>query len=99
MKNSIRIGLMTSAAIIIIKTLNTVVVYHYFSFDKYLTAVAIAFFLAGYFFAVRKSHETSLSPAFGLPRNGLDDEISFEQLRKIRYSLTSREITIFRFIA
>lgn len=99
MSRIIRIGLITSAAILTIKTLNILLVYHYFNFDKYLAAVAVAFFLAGYFFSSKKEPGNHFSPALLFPKNGLEEEVPFNQLRQIRYSLTNRELTIFRFIA
>ncbi|HEX4851734.1 MAG TPA: LuxR C-terminal-related transcriptional regulator [Puia sp.] len=98
-RNSIKIGLITSAAVLVIKTLNTLLVYRYFGFDKYLAVVAAAFFLVGYVIASRKSTSTGLSPALVLAKNEKDGERIIDQLREIRYSLTNREMAIFRYIS
>ena len=50
LKNQLfKIGVITSAAILVIKFLSTLLVYQFFTFDMYLALAAIAFLLTGYF--------------------------------------------------
>src|ERR1700704_3688092 len=85
----LKVGLTTSVVILIIKLLNTLLVYHFFTFDKYLAVVAIVFLLTGHFLFPRKliagtSPKQTTSPEIILSRQ---NEYA-EELRVIRYSLT-----------
>src|ERR1700744_5075803 len=48
-KTSIKIGIAASLAIILFQVSNLLLVYKYFKFDYYITAVAILFLIAGFF--------------------------------------------------
>jgi len=50
-KTSIKIGIAASLAIILFQVSNIFLVYKYFKFDYYITAIAILFLVAGYFFS------------------------------------------------
>ena len=47
-KTSVKIGIATALAIILFQVSNIFLVYKYFKFDYYLTAIAILFLIAGY---------------------------------------------------
>jgi DNA-binding CsgD family transcriptional regulator len=95
----LNVGLTTSVAILIVKLLSTLLVYHFFTFDKYLAVVAVVFLLAGHFLFPRKliagdSPKQIVSPEIILLRQS-----EYPELRGIRYSLTNRELVIFRHLA
>ena len=53
-KRSVKIGVAAALAIILFQVSNIFLVYQYFKFDYYITAVAILFLLAGFFISKYK---------------------------------------------
>ena len=53
-KRSVKIGIAAALAIILFQVSNIFLVYQYFKFDYYITAVAILFLLAGFFISKYK---------------------------------------------
>jgi len=60
LKTSIKIGIATSLAIILFQVSNLFLVYKYFKFDYYITAVAILFLVAGFF--ISRYRQSSINP-------------------------------------
>jgi DNA-binding CsgD family transcriptional regulator len=94
----LKIALVTATAILIVKTLNTLLVYHFFTFDKYLAIVAICFLIIGYFLA-KKDQIISFSSQVAFLQNSFSENEKLSTLKNARYSLTNREIDVFRYIA
>jgi len=84
--NTIRIGLITGLSIVFIQFLNTLLVYHFFRFDIYLSLFAVAFLLIGYFLFPKRTDPVFIPQ----PENDL----------KIRLgNLSNRELEIFKLVA
>jgi DNA-binding NarL/FixJ family response regulator len=91
----LKIGLVTAATIILIKVCNTLLVYHFFRFDWYLSSVALSFLIAGYLLSNQKGIQvTKLSAP-----NILEVDPAFEELMRMRQYLTSREVIVFKYLA
>ena len=54
LKISIKIGIAAALAIILFQVSNTLLVYKYFKYDYYITAVAVLFLIAGFFISKYK---------------------------------------------
>ena len=50
-KTSIKIGIASALAIVLFQISNIFLVYKYFKFDYYITAIAVLFLIAGYIFS------------------------------------------------
>jgi DNA-binding CsgD family transcriptional regulator len=53
-KISLKIGIATALAVILFQVSNIFLVYRYFKFDYYITAVAVLFLIAGFFISKQK---------------------------------------------
>ena len=95
----LEIGLMTSTAILAVKLLNTLLVYHFFTFDKYLAIVASVFLLAGYFLSSKKQTIVFYSEPVFIETSLAEQNECLAELKAIRYSLTIREFSIFKYLA
>ena len=85
------ISMATAFAILIIKLFSTLLVYNFFSFDKYLTGVGVFFLLSGYFlFQVRQRGRAA--PHASLQTVEKNEMIPNQKI--MRYSLTNREFTV-----
>lgn len=82
LKTSIKIGISTALAIILFQVSNIFLVYKYFKFDYYITAIAILFLIAG--FVISKNEP--------LAKNDTGTH------QDLLLNLTSRELSIFRLI-
>jgi len=60
LKTSIKIGIAASLAIILFQVSNLFLVYKYFKFDYYITAVAILFLVAGFF--ISRYRQSNINP-------------------------------------
>ena len=91
-------ALLTALGILAVKLLNTLLVYHFFTFEYYLAFVAVIFLLGGYLISSilrRSKKEEAIMPVMALePSNE-----AISQLKSIRYSLSNRELTVFRYLA
>jgi len=83
LKTSIKIGIATALAIILFQVSNIFLVYKYFKFDYYITAVAILFLVAGFFVSKYKQ----------------PDKNNNDTAKDILSNLTSRELAILQLIA
>src|SRR5258708_7669957 len=83
LRTSIKIGIAAAFAIILFQVSNIFLVYKYFKFDYYVTAVAILFLIAGFFIPRRRR----------LPKG--NDEIR----ETLLLTLTNKELSILRLIA
>jgi DNA-binding NarL/FixJ family response regulator len=83
LKTSIKIGIAAALAIILFQVSNIFLVYKYFKFDYYITAVAILFLVAGFFISKYKQPDKN--------NNNTNDTLPS--------NLTSRELAILQLIA
>ena len=83
LKNSIKAGIATALAIILFQVSNIFLVYKYFKFDCYITAVAVLFLIAGFFISKYKQ------PA----------KDNIDQNNNLLLNLTSKELSILQLIA
>jgi DNA-binding NarL/FixJ family response regulator len=83
LKTSIKIGIATALAIILFQVSNIFLVYKYFKFDYYITAVAILFLIAGFFISKYKQPDKN------------DNYTNNDPLS----NLTARELAILQLIA
>ena len=59
--NSIKIGIAAALAIILFQVSNLMLVYKYFKFDYYITAVAVVFLVVGFFVSRYQTNKTAKS--------------------------------------
>ncbi|WP_428329233.1 response regulator transcription factor [Mucilaginibacter sp.] len=59
LKTGIKIGIAAALAIILFQVSNILLVYKYFRFDYYITAIAILFLIAGFFISKYRQSETN----------------------------------------
>jgi len=83
LKTSLKIGIATALAIILFQVSNIFLVYKYFKFDYYITAVAVVFLVAGFFISKYKR----------------PDKINNETNKDLISNLTARELAILQLIA
>jgi len=83
LKTSIKIGIAAALAVILFQVSNIFLVYKYFKFDYYITAVAVLFLIAGFFISKYKQ----------------PDKNNNDANRDLLSNLTSRELAILRLIA
>lgn len=91
-------ALLTALGVLVVKLLNTLLVYHFFTFEYYLAFIALIFLLAGYLLSSKlgpSKKEEALIPLMIMAQG--NEELS--TLKNIRYSLSNREITVFRYLA
>jgi DNA-binding NarL/FixJ family response regulator len=79
-KTGIKIGIATALAIILFQVSNIFLVYKYFKFDYYITAIAILFLSAGFFISKSKYKES--------------DEIKRDSEIDPLFNLTSKELSV-----
>jgi DNA-binding CsgD family transcriptional regulator len=91
-------ALLTALGVLAVKLLNTLLVYHFFTFEYYLAFVAVVFLLGGYLIspAFRRSKKGEVMIPIMVMAQG-NEELS--ALKSIRYSLSNRELTVFRYLA
>lgn len=94
-KKLLLISITTALVILAIKMLSTLLVYNFFSFDKYLTGVALFFLIAGYFLFSPRRSPIPIPPSQAMTPK---DEL-IENLKTMRFSLTNREFAIFGLLA
>ena len=83
LKTSVKIGIATALAIILFQVSNIFLVYKYFKFDYYITAVAVVFLIAG-FFVPRQNRPRTDGPEAG---------------ENLLLTLTNKELSILQLIA
>jgi DNA-binding NarL/FixJ family response regulator len=83
LKTSVKIGIAAALAIILFQVSNIFLVYKYFKFDYYITAVAVLFLVAGFFISKYKQPY----------KNNSDTN------NDLLSNLTSRELAILQLIA
>ncbi len=83
LKTSIKIGIAAALAIILFQVSNIFLVYKYFKFDYYITAVAVVFLVAGFF----------------ISKYNRPDKSNNETDKGLLSSLTARELAILQLIA
>jgi DNA-binding NarL/FixJ family response regulator len=83
LKTSIKIGIAAALAIILFQVSNIFLVYKYFKFDYYITAVAILFLVAGFFIS-KYQRPVEIKAAIS------EDPLS---------TLTNKELSILKLIA
>ena len=66
LKISIKIGIAAALAIILFQVSNILLVYKYFKFDYYITAVAVLFLIAGFFISKHKPADLNKDTAENL---------------------------------
>jgi len=82
-KISLKIGIATALAIILFQVSNIFLVYRYFKFDYYITAVAVMFLIAGFFISKQKA----------------DDKTAPAEEQNLLSTLTTKELSILQQIA
>jgi len=92
---SIQIGIAAALAIILFQVSNLMLVYKYFKFDYYITAVAIVFLVAGFF--VSRYRLASKSTTTKTPQNVLTNK-EIEILQLIAEGKSNKEIADLNFI-
>src|ERR1700759_3080713 len=92
---SIQIGIAAALAIILFQVSNLMLVYKYFKFDYYITAVAIVFLFAGFFVSRHKS-ATKIVDA-KIPHELLTNK-EIEILQLIAQGKSNKEIADVNFI-
>jgi DNA-binding NarL/FixJ family response regulator len=97
LKTSIKIGIASALAIILFQVANIFLVYKYFKFDYYITAVAILFLIAGFFIPkynkpVKKAEQTDPYPLLTLTAR----EMAI--LRQIVEGRSNKEIAALNFV-
>src|SRR5690349_15184636 len=91
-------ALFTALGALTVKLLNTLLVYHFFTFEYYLSFVAVIFLLGGYLLAstlLPSKKEDALLPVMSLTPG----DKALSELKNIRYSLSNRELAVFRYLA
>jgi DNA-binding CsgD family transcriptional regulator len=97
LKISIKIGIATALAIILFQVSNIFLVYKYFKYDYYITAVAILFLIAGYFISKYKgTGHGQKDTGENLLLNLTNKEISILQL--IAEGKSNKEIASLNFV-
>lgn len=97
LKISIKIGIAAALAIILFQVSNIFLVYKYFKFDYYVTAVAVLFLIAGFFISKQKGTGTGEKVADENPLLSLTNkEISILQL--IAEGKSNKEIASLNFV-
>ncbi len=74
-KNSVKIGVVTATVILVFEISNLLLIYKYFRFDYYLTAVALIFLVAGFLLSklqLQKISQITVSKLSGLTNKELD---------------------------
>jgi DNA-binding CsgD family transcriptional regulator len=90
-------ALLTALAVLIVKLFNTLLVYHFFSFEYYLAFVAVLFLLAGYLLSARLQSQNKEPSVPAIILNAENEALS--RLKGIRFSLSNRELAVFRYVA
>jgi DNA-binding NarL/FixJ family response regulator len=83
LKTGVKIGIAAALAIILFQVSNIFLIYKYFKFDYYITAVAILFLIAGFFISKYKQPDKNNNDANKAPLS----------------NLTARELAILQLIA
>jgi len=96
-KISLKIGIATALAVILFQVSNIFLVYRYFKFDYYITAVAVLFLIAGFFISKQKaSDETTLADNQNLLSTLTAKELSI--LQQIAEGKSNKEIAALNFV-
>ena len=96
LKTGIKIGIAASLAIILFQISNIFLVYKYFKFDYYITAVAILFLIAGFFISKYKRPVKETDNAQNLLQNLTSKELAI--LRLITEGKSNKEIADINFV-
>src|ERR1700759_5384643 len=92
---SIQIGIAAALAIILFQVSNIMLVYKYFKFDYYITAVAVVFLIAGFF--VSRYRSTPKSAVSKQPQDVLTNK-EIDILQLIAEGKSNKEIADLNFI-
>ena len=92
---SIQIGIAAALAIILFQVSNIMLVYKYFKFDYYITAVAVVFLIAGFF--VSRYRSTPKSAVSKQPQDVLTNK-EIDILQLIAEGKSNKEIADVNFI-
>lgn len=96
-KISLKIGIATALAVILFQVSNIFLVYRYFKFDYYITAVAVLFLIAGFFISKQKATvETAPANNQNLLSALTAKELSI--LRQIADGKSNKEIAAINFV-
>ena len=96
-KISLKIGIATALAVILFQVSNIFLVYRYFKFDYYITAVALLFLIAGFFISKQKaSDETAPANSPNLLSALTAKELSI--LGQIADGKSNKEIAALNFV-
>lgn len=96
LKISIKIGIAAALAIILFQVSNILLVYKYFKFDYYITAVAVIFLIAGFFISKYKKADQKKDPAENLLPSLTAKESSILQM--IAEGKSNKEIAAVNFV-
>jgi DNA-binding NarL/FixJ family response regulator len=97
LKTSIKIGIASALAIILFQVSNIFLVYKYFRFDYYITAVAVLFLVAGFFISrYQRPVEIKSIPAEDLFSTLTNKELSI--LKLIAEGKSNKEIAAVNFV-
>jgi DNA-binding NarL/FixJ family response regulator len=91
-------ALLTAFAVLVVKLLNTLLVFHFFTFEYYLALVAILFLIAGYFLSPARLQTSKKQAVIRAVALATENE-TLSQMKSIRYSLSHRELAVFRYVA
>jgi DNA-binding NarL/FixJ family response regulator len=96
LKISIKIGIAAALAIILFQVSNILLVYKYFKFDYYITAVAVLFLIAGFFTSKYKRTDQKKDPAENLLLTLTSKESAILQM--IAEGKSNKEIASINFV-
>ncbi|SHM96908.1 response regulator transcription factor [Mucilaginibacter sp. OK098] len=96
LKISIKIGIAAALAIILFQVSNILLVYKYFKFDYYITAVAVLFLIAGFFISKYKRTDQKKDPAENLLLTLTSKESAILQM--IAEGKSNKEIASINFV-
>ena len=96
-KISLKIGIATALAVILFQVSNIFLVYRYFKFDYYITAVAVLFLITGFFISKQKAvGETAPADNPNLLSTLTAKELSI--LQQIADGKSNKEIAALNFV-
>jgi DNA-binding NarL/FixJ family response regulator len=96
LKISIKIGIAAALAIILFQVSNILLVYKYFKFDYYITAVAVLFLIAGFFTSKYKRTDQKKDPEENLLLTLTSKESAILQM--IAEGKSNKEIASINFV-
>jgi DNA-binding CsgD family transcriptional regulator len=92
-------ALLTALGVLAVKLLNTLLVYHFFTFEYYLAFVAVIFLLGGFRLSSALARQSKKGEALVPVMVLATENEEHSQIKSIRYSLSNRELTVFKHLA